>query len=61
MIMLIIVPAFISLLLSVGLLYSGIPNAEFYSLYVGLWVPSILSFASVILLANKNYCDKKDN
>ena len=53
MISIVMIPALISLLLSVGLLFSGIPNAEFYSLYVGLWVPSILSFAAVVLLSNK--------
>ena len=54
MIMLVIISAFVSLLLSVGLLFSGIPNSEFYSLYVGLWVPTILSLGTLILVASKN-------
>ena len=57
MIILIMIAALISLLLSVGLLFSGIPNAEFYSLYVGLWVPTILSFATLVLVSTKNYKD----
>jgi hypothetical protein len=53
MINMVIVPAFISLLLSLGLMFSGIPNAEFYSLYVGLWVPSILSYGILVALSDK--------
>lgn len=59
MIVFILIPALISLLLSIGLLFSGIPNAEFYSLYVGLWVPTILSFGSLILLSSRTYRDRK--
>jgi hypothetical protein len=51
MINLVIIPAFVSMILSIGLMFSGIPNAEFYSLYVGLWVPTILSFGTLILVA----------
>ena len=51
MINMVMIPALISLLLSIGLLFSGIPNGEFYSLYVGLWVPTILSFGTLILVA----------
>jgi hypothetical protein len=53
MINLVIIPAFVSIILSIGLLFSGIPNAEFYSLYVGLWVPSILSYGILISLSDK--------
>jgi hypothetical protein len=53
MINLVIIPAFVSVILSVGLMFSGIPNAEFYSLYVGLWVPSILSYGTLIALSDK--------
>jgi hypothetical protein len=53
MINMVIIPAFISLFLSLGLMFSGIPNAEFYSLYVGLWVPSILSYGILIALSDK--------
>ena len=53
MINLVIIPAFISMILSVGLMFSGIPNAEFYSLYVGLWVPGILSYGILIALSDK--------
>jgi hypothetical protein len=51
MINLVIIPAFVSMILSIGLMFSGIPNAEFYSLYVGIWVPTILSFGTLILVA----------
>jgi hypothetical protein len=51
MVNMIIIPAGISLLLSIALVFSGIPNAEFYSLYVGLWVPTILSFGTLVLVA----------
>ena len=51
MINLVIISAFVSMILSIGLMFSGIPNAEFYSLYVGLWVPTILSFGTLILVA----------
>jgi hypothetical protein len=51
MINLVTIPAFISMILSIGLMFSGIPNAEFYSLYVGIWVPTILSFGTLILVA----------
>jgi hypothetical protein len=50
----VIIPAFISLLLSLGLMFSGIPNAEFYSLYVGIWVPSILSYGILLRVADRN-------
>ena len=59
MIILVMIPALISLLLSIGLLFSGIPNGEFYSLYVGLWVPSILSFGTLIVATSRNYGRKK--
>ncbi|MEO8480513.1 MAG: hypothetical protein ABI542_12890 [Gemmatimonadota bacterium] len=39
--------AFVSFLLSVGLWFSGHRDQ---GLFVGLWVPSILSFGSVALL-----------
>jgi hypothetical protein len=58
MIFLVIIPALVSLLLSIGLLFSDIPHSLFYSLYVGLWVPTILSFGTLILLAGNNG-DKK--
>lgn len=58
MVILIMIPAFVSLILSVGLLFSGIPNAEFYSLYVGLWVPTILSFGSFIVLSSNHKKNK---
>lgn len=54
MINLVIIPAFVSMLFSIGLLFSGIPNGEFYSLYVGIWVPSILSFGILVLIGSKN-------
>ncbi|MEY4609036.1 MAG: hypothetical protein RL625_1253 [Gemmatimonadota bacterium] len=47
----ILITAFASLLLSVWLWFTG--NRE-QGLYVGLWVPSILSFGSVALLASKD-------
>ncbi|MFN0097861.1 MAG: hypothetical protein ACKVS7_04235 [Gemmatimonadaceae bacterium] len=47
----ILLAAFVSFLLSVWLWFSG--NRE-QGLYVGLWVPSILSFGSVALLINKD-------
>jgi len=53
MINLVIIPAFVSMILSIGLLFSDIPNAEFYSLYVGLWVPSILSYGILVALSDK--------
>jgi hypothetical protein len=56
MINLVIIPAFVSMILSIGLMFSGIPNAEFYSLYVGLWVPSILSYGILLCVADR---DKK--
>ena len=56
MVIMVIIPAFISLFLSLGLMFSGIPNAEFYSLYVGLWVPSILCYGILLCVAGK---DKK--
>jgi hypothetical protein len=43
----------------VGLLFSGIPDAEFYSLYVGLWVPSILAFGILLVVSSKDYGNKK--
>lgn len=46
----ILLAAFVSFLLSVWLWFSG--NRE-QGLYVGLWVPSILSFGSVALLISK--------
>jgi hypothetical protein len=51
MINLVIIPAFVSMIFSIVLMFSGIPNAEFYSLYVGIWVPTILSFGTLILVA----------
>jgi len=51
MINLVIIPAFVSMILSIGLMFSGIPNAEFYSLYVGIWVLTILSFGTLVLVA----------
>lgn len=59
MIILVMIPAFVSMILSIGLLFSGIPNSEFYSLYVGLWVPSILSFGTLVLVSSKKYRDKE--
>jgi hypothetical protein len=53
MVIMVIIPAFISLLLSLGLMFSGIPNAEFYSLYVGLWVPSILCYGILLCVADR--------
>jgi hypothetical protein len=53
MIIFVIVPAFVSMVLSIGLMFSGMPNAEFYSLYVGLWVPSILSYGILLCVADK--------
>jgi hypothetical protein len=60
MIVFIMIPALISLLLSVGLLFSGIPDAKFYSLYVGLWVPSILCFGILVLVSTKNIGNKNN-
>jgi hypothetical protein len=60
MIIFIMIPALISLLLSVGLLFSGIPDAEFYSLYVGLWVASILCFGILVLVSTKNIGNKNN-
>jgi len=54
MVIMIIIPAFISLLLSLGLIFSGIPNAEFYSLYVGLWVPSILCYGILLCVSDRD-------
>jgi hypothetical protein len=51
MVNMVIIPAGISLLLSVALMFSGIPNAKFYSLYVGIWVPTILSFGTLVLVS----------
>jgi hypothetical protein len=47
----ILLAAFASFLLSVWLWFSG--NRE-QGLYVGLWVPSILSFGSVALLVSRD-------
>ena len=47
----ILLAAFASFLLSVWLWFTG--NRE-QGLYVGLWVPSILSFGSVALLVSKD-------
>jgi hypothetical protein len=58
MVILFIIPALVSLLLSVGLFFSGIPDSEFYSLYVGLWVPSILSLGILVTISEKQW-DKK--
>lgn len=54
----IVIAALISLFLSIGLLFSGLPKAEFYGLYVAVWVPSILSFGSLWLLS-KQAMDKE--
>jgi hypothetical protein len=50
----IILAAFASLVLSVTLWFTG--NRE-QGLYVGLWVPSILSFGSVALLGSRDRND----
>lgn len=47
----ILISAFASFLLSVTLWFTG--NRE-QGLYVGLWVPSILSFGSVALLISRD-------
>lgn len=47
----ILVAAFLSFVLSVVLWFSGSHDE---GLYVGLWVPSILSFGSVALLITGN-------
>jgi hypothetical protein len=47
----ILLAAFASFLLSVALWFTG--NRE-QGLYVGLWVPSILSFGSVALLSHRD-------
>ncbi len=47
----ILLAAFVSFLLSVALWFTG--NRE-QGLYVGLWVPSILSFGSVALLIHRD-------
>jgi len=47
----ILLAAFASFLLSVALWFTG--NRE-QGLYVGLWVPSILSFGSVALLIHRD-------
>ena len=48
----ILLASFASFLLSVALWFTG--NRE-QGLYVGLWVPSILSFGSVALLSHRDY------
>lgn len=53
MVIIILTPALISLILSLGLLFSGVPDAGFWSLYVGLWVPSILAFGALLSSADK--------
>lgn len=50
----ILISAFASFLLSVTLWFTG--NRE-QGLYVGLWVPSILSFGSVALLSRRDQDD----
>lgn len=50
----IMLAAFVSLLLSVTLWFTG--HRE-QGLYVGLWVPSILSFGSVALLGSRDRND----
>lgn len=47
----ILVSAFASFLLSITLWFSGHHDQ---GLYVGLWVPSILSFGSVALLVDRD-------
>ncbi len=46
----ILVGAFASFLLSVGLWFTG---SKDQGLFVGLWVPSILSLGAVVLPANR--------
>jgi hypothetical protein len=43
----ILVAAFLSFALSVGLWFSGMPEAKDSGLFVGLWVPSILSLGNL--------------
>lgn len=45
----ILIPAFASFILSVSLWFSG---HELQGVFVGIWVPSILSFGAVALLIN---------
>jgi hypothetical protein len=48
----ILLAAFISFLLSVYLWFNG---AKDQGLFVGLWVPSILSFGALVLAGGTNY------
>lgn len=43
----ILVAAFLSFSLSVGLWFSGYPEAKDSGIFVGLWVPSILSLGNL--------------
>lgn len=43
----VLVAAFLSFALSVGLWFSGLPEAKDCGLFVGLWVPSILSLGNL--------------
>jgi hypothetical protein len=43
----VLVAAFLSFALSVGLWFSGMPEAKDCGLFVGLWVPSILSLGNL--------------
>ena len=43
----VILAAFLSFALSVGLWFSGLPEAKDAGLFVGLWVPSILSLGNL--------------
>ena len=43
----VLVASFLSFALSVGLWFSGMPEAKDSGLFVGLWVPSILSLGNL--------------
>ncbi|MEI6257678.1 MAG: hypothetical protein WCQ77_13640 [Planctomycetota bacterium] len=44
----ILIASFLSFLLSVYLWFSGAENAKEAGMFVGLWVPSILSFGNLM-------------
>lgn len=44
----ILLASFLSFALSVGLWFSGVPEAKDCGLFVGLWVPSILSLGNLL-------------
>jgi hypothetical protein len=44
----ILLASFLSFALSVGLWFSGMPEAKDSGLFVGIWVPSILSLGSLL-------------